>query len=852
MVGKRYDNEEDPQALYGYDLDGNRISMDDVAGTTGYEYDEVGRIPAVNLSNGKQIKYSYDEYGNISKLTYPDNTAVEYTYNALDQITQIKDRQGKVTKYDRDANGNITKVTRPNNTYSTIEYDDMGNVIKVVNMGKNPYYNIEEELSTFAYTYDKSGFITGEAAKNGRRIEASQYEYDERGQLVKVSQTVTENNQFVEETEMVYTYDGAGNRLSAVKTSSGKILCNIQYTYNDNSQITDIESDCDDDKQTHIVLTYDENGNLKNTTCNDTEKVRDYTYDNENRLKAVKENGSLFMAALYDGNGDRIFRLDYRKNEAYVSNKAGTAENVYYPSNSVNSAYDADVILNEMLIPNGVTNNTAINYELTGYINDINTEYTQTLMEFGANGNTTNIYEYGAQRNSAAINGTKGYYLYDGRGSVAGLTGSSGGSMITYRYDAYGNTTKSNNTLNNPYQYNAEYTDSSTGLQYLRARYYDSSQGRFTAKDTYLGTIPNPLSCNLYTYVENNPLNYIDPSGHVKIGKSLGFPKNNFKTSLSNVKSTVKTQAKVTVNKAKYIAVANSPNATSAEKTMAYITYMQSKATLAMHMAMKKACSKTDKIKIASSTNKITFREKVRNETGLDIYALGNSALALGGAVGSAAAIGVGILAAPETGGASLALTVFGFGSLAFACSDLSQYLSDVYVGKDGEFRHGTENRSYNAMHDGLFNGNTTAYNNVRTFTDLGTTIFSIGTAAVTTPKTPAQNINNTANKNKYNNVSSVNNQQNYKNALNELNENKVNHIINGSKNSNHHWENLTPDKDWNTIKDAIEKTLQTGTETSYKSVYSKTATVKGNTVQVTYNVLQDGTIKISDAWIVE
>ena len=65
--------------------------------------------------------------------------------------------------------------------------------------------------------------------------------------------------------------------------------------------------------------------------------------------------------------------------------------------------------------------------------------------------------------------------------------------MITYRYDAYGNTTRSNNTLNNPYQYNAEYTDSSTGLQYLRARYYDSSQGRFTAKDTYLGNVEYPF-----------------------------------------------------------------------------------------------------------------------------------------------------------------------------------------------------------------------------------------------------------------------------------------------------------------------------------------------------------------------
>lgn len=515
LITKTYDEDEDVQALYGYDADGNRISMDDVAGTIGYEYDEIGRITAVNLSNGDKILYSYDEFGNLSKLTYPDNTAVEYTYDTLDRLTQIKDRQNKITSYERDINGNIIKIIRPNKTYSTIEYDDMGNVIKVVNMGKNPYYNIEEELSSFVYTYDKSGFIISEIAKNGRRIEANRYEYDERAQLVKAMQTVTENNQFVEETQMEYTYDGAGNRLSAIKTSEDKLLCNIKYTYNDNNQMTDIESDCEDNKQTHIVLSYDKNGNLKNTTCNDTEKVRDYTYDNENRLKAVKENGSLLMAALYDGNGDRIFRLDYRKNSDYVSNKAGTAENVYYPSDAVNKAYDTEVILNEMLIPNGVTNNTAINYELTGYINDINTRYTQTLMEFGANGNITNVYEYGAQRNSATINGSKGYYLYDGRGSVASLSGQSGGNMIKYSYDAYGNTEKSNNTLNNPYQYNAEYTDSSTGNQYLRARYYDASNGRFLTKDTYLGRTNDPLSRNLYAYVRNNPLNLIDPSGYV-------------------------------------------------------------------------------------------------------------------------------------------------------------------------------------------------------------------------------------------------------------------------------------------------------------------------------------------------
>lgn len=88
--------------------------------------------------------------------------------------------------------------------------------------------------------------------------------------------------------------------------------------------------------------------------------------------------------------------------------------------------------------------------------------------------------------------------------------------MVQYSYDAYGvTTTNYGNQLNNPYQYNAEYTDSSTGNQYLRARYYDASNGRFLTKDTYLGETNDPLSRNLYTYARNNPTNLIDPSGHL-------------------------------------------------------------------------------------------------------------------------------------------------------------------------------------------------------------------------------------------------------------------------------------------------------------------------------------------------
>lgn len=104
------------------------------------------------------------------------------------------------------------------------------------------------------------------------------------------------------------------------------------------------------------------------------------------------------------------------------------------------------------------------------------------------------------------------------------LSGQSGGNMVSYTYDAYGNTTvNTGSPLNNPYQYNAEYTDSSTGNQYLRARYYDPASGRFLTKDTYLGETNDPLSRNLYSYTKNNPVNSIDPSGHIGLLLGLGL-----------------------------------------------------------------------------------------------------------------------------------------------------------------------------------------------------------------------------------------------------------------------------------------------------------------------------------------
>lgn len=180
------------------------------------------------------------------------------------------------------------------------------------------------------------------------------------------------------------------------------------------------------------------------------------------------------------------------------------------------------MVKDELLIPNDIGILKASQYELTGYINDVNTEYTQVLMEFGSNGRWSNVYDYGVQRNSVNIkNGEKAYYLYDGRGSVANLTSQRGASMVYYEYIIYGEADASRAGVHNPYRHNAEYTDAVTGLQYLRARYYDPETSRFMTKDTYLGEEISLISRNPYVYGQNDPLNYIDPSGHFAISTFL-------------------------------------------------------------------------------------------------------------------------------------------------------------------------------------------------------------------------------------------------------------------------------------------------------------------------------------------
>ena len=196
------------------------------------------------------------------------------------------------------------------------------------------------------------------------------------------------------------------------------------------------------------------------------------------------------MDLSYDGNG---LLVGYTQNDTYSDWAGAQFTNVY----SREITRDGDRILSEKV--------TSIDGSLlTNDVKTVNYAYD----ERGASG--------------MRVNGKYYYFVRNLFGDVTAIYDTSGVKKAEYSYDAWGTCYMSVNVDGigslNPFRYRGYYFVPQIGLYYLTTRFYDYMTGRFVNADVPSVCIDNgltvPEGCNLYSYCRNNPISYVDPTGH--------------------------------------------------------------------------------------------------------------------------------------------------------------------------------------------------------------------------------------------------------------------------------------------------------------------------------------------------
>ncbi len=207
---------------------------------------------------------------------------------------------------------------------------------------------------------------------------------------------------------------------------------------------------------TGASYTYDANGNL--ATKSEGTSAWTYTWDAENRLTQVAANGSTVALFAYDPLGRRVQKLAAGVTTKWTS--------------------DGSAILRQT----------------------------------GGSATVKFVQGSGIDEPLAIDDGTAlSYYHADSLGSIVKTTNATGAVSFTRRTDVWGNPQVGGATAG--YAFTGREWEPETALYYYRARFYDPEIGRFISED--------PLRFrggeNFYLYVDDDPANFADPSGRVKV-----------------------------------------------------------------------------------------------------------------------------------------------------------------------------------------------------------------------------------------------------------------------------------------------------------------------------------------------
>ncbi|MFD3259540.1 RHS repeat-associated core domain-containing protein [Paenibacillus lentus] len=498
-------NQEQQTMKYAYDKLGRRIEETNPLGLqTRYVYDQLDNLLTITHPDGKVTKHTYDTQNRLTEIVYDHDQRASFTYDKLGGLVSLKDWNGD-TQVKRDQLGQIISVTDPkgrtvNYTWTPTGLKDTlttpdGQKVAYSYDAMQRLTTVEDKAGITRYTYNAVGQVAEKKSANGSN---TTYEYNNMGRL----QQSNERNRAGEViNQHTYRYDDAGNILSWIEKIGGQTR-DKQYTYDELNQLIQVIDNGQMNK-----YRYDSFGNRISKSTGSSETT--YTYNAANQLQQEK-TGALSKNYQYDKRGNLISVQGGQEQETYTYDAANYLVGVVRNGKSLEYRYNAQGV---RIQSKDVSASTT-----QDFLVDMTSAYNDLLSVYEGN-ELIESYSYGLNRLHVYLSdGTNETYSYDHLGSIVGLQDGQGKLKDTYRYDEFGvldKSTQPSDRLAVNFGYTG-YPNEGNGLYFAQARYYNPEIGRFVSEDTYEGSISNPLSLNWYVYVENNPLRYVDPSGHFK------------------------------------------------------------------------------------------------------------------------------------------------------------------------------------------------------------------------------------------------------------------------------------------------------------------------------------------------
>ena len=323
-------------------------------------------------------------------------------------------------------------------------------------------FNASKDLQNKAFAYYTSGdvkSITNTVA--GLRYD---YNYDALHRLTREMQTSLANPLDAKETTYAYEYNG-----NILTKSEDNGAVSLAYQYNDSAHahaVTGVVSG----GQTFAYV-YDANGNLTSG--------RDFPDAVAVASRAITYNPDGLPSRIVHDTGSSPLTTDF--------------------------AYDGD----------GYRVKKTAGNRFTLYVGD--------YFEKSENGASKFLFANGSR--IAKIDNSGTYYFHqDHLGSNTVVSSATGNAVAgeSAEYKPFGGFRVALDSTVTNYRFTDQEFDPESNLYYYDARYYDPIIGRFVSADTVIPDYTDPQSLNRYSYVKNNPLMYVDPTGHLEFSVELG------------------------------------------------------------------------------------------------------------------------------------------------------------------------------------------------------------------------------------------------------------------------------------------------------------------------------------------